>query len=730
MNGRSISYSAVLAKSVARRKIRQPSLPPHRRSSTHALTPEFAESTPTYPSSSSSPSPSQNPSVHEASTSRPLDGFRERRLLELHDSLARGGNPSRVWSYYTGLLNLLNHEKLPLELHQAVLRQCTPTSAQLRYAAARRLMAGNRPSAPHLYEGRFQTIIRNIRSNNEIPTLEDYNFILEQFAAVGHHVGAMHVYKELTHLGIQPRTKTFGLCFQAIAHRLTLPLNKINRPRRTDQTRKMISDLMHDMQRYGIPFTSVNLDLAIRILKETSDMEGFESLMRWGYGIDLSNPDRLPLEYLGTGSVLEGENSPMPGLPNPQPFSTAALNTTIDTLGRMGDVSKLVQAFEVLTQPMPQATEHAFSSFDDDEELGVSVNSESTPTFKPPYAKPNTTTYNTLLRHLAKAGHSVFARHYLLQAMWLDRQTDKALRNALHWHPPHEVMAPHFGINRGTLMPVFGETNRDKNLGLMRWLASKLPKILRRKRADLNYYTNLREKLQDRERRRNQQTGPSPVPASSDAPATNPTDIASSSTASPPAEPVASTSSPAPPPRTRQPEASSRPSASSSMSSLWPSRLSQRLRWYNPNVGSAFNVDVSDESLPSPPVDPRKKTFDFDLHLRILQRDLEEITTFSTHLEQVLGRTTQRVKERLGRRVWSGKDIYLITDGDRRGRVPRDRWRQIVKFKPRTGNEPRGDFRSREPDPRVHRPKSYFYNNTTISEGSYDRAGDQLRSQR
>jgi hypothetical protein len=41
----------------------------------------------------------------------------------------------------------------------------------------------------------------------------------------------------------------------------------------------------------------------------------------------------------------------------PFPFTTTALNTAIDILGRLGDIPKRIQAFEVLTQPLPHANE-------------------------------------------------------------------------------------------------------------------------------------------------------------------------------------------------------------------------------------------------------------------------------------------------------------------------------------------------------------------------------------
>ena len=611
----------------------------------------------------------------------PRDLLRKRKFDDLTDCLSRKGNPSRVWAYYTDLLNFIGYEKLPLDVHQEVLRKCTASARELRVAAARRLIAGNRPKNPHVHEGRFQTIIRNIRATGVKPTVDDYHFILDQFAAVGHHTGAMQVYRELTHLGLEPKTKTFGLCLQAIAHRLTLPCLPINRPRRVAQTRKMIADLMNDMQKFTIPFTSVNLDLTIRILKETSDREGFEMLLKMGYGIDLNYPDRPPLEYFGTGtfsSDLGVGDQIVPKLPTPQPFSTAALNTTVDMLGRLGDISKLVQAFEVLTTPLPpHADQHFSSSFDDEDDFGVSSNPPPTQQFLTPHATPNTTTYNTLLRHVSRAGHAVFARHYVLQAMLLDRQTDRALRNELRNKPLDQVLAPHFSINRGTLLSPFGETNRDKNVGLMRWIWTKFPKILRRKKNDLAFYTELREKLQEVQQGHVDASGSGAVESRSSSP--------SAIHAVSPDEP---------------PNALPNASAFLPSSALSPGRVAsviQRVRRQPPRIGSAFNVNVDVDSPPSPPAPT--KYFDIDLHLRVLQRDIQEIETFSNHVMDILGRSTQRVKERLGRRVWNGKDIYLLTDGDKRRRVSRQKWGEIVQFKPRHRYNPSiGSVLTRTPE--------------------------------
>ncbi|KAF8640152.1 hypothetical protein AX17_001388 [Amanita inopinata Kibby_2008] len=673
-------------------------------------------------------------STSSSNASETVDAVRKQKLHDLRYSLSIIGNPSRVWSHYTNLLNYLGHEELPLEIHQQVLRKCTPSSAELRFAAARRLIVGNRPVTPHIHEGRFQTVVRAIRAMGAAPDLEDYHFILEQFAAVGHHVGVMHVYRELLFLGLEPKPKTFGLCFQAIAHRLTLPVLEVNHARLISQTKKMTADLLSDMQKYHVPFTSVNLDLCVRIMKETLDREGFDSLMKWGYGIDLSNPDRAPLEYMDIGDgdrkvKLGQQNIDIPTLPAPLPFSTAALNTTIDMLGRFGGVSKLVQAFEVLTQPLPQASQHFFSSFDDDD-FGVSV--PASPPFTPPYAKPNTTTFSMLIRHLCRAGHAILARHYLLQVMDLDKLSKVNLRAAVTSKSLDKVTAPRIAINRGTLLPVFGTSNRDKNVGLMRWLNTKLPRIIRKKRAELIYFNEFHERLiHAKEQRDNQEFLHS----------TN-TDTSSMNNRTPPA------SSDVPKMNTKVdvsvPDNPSKASAflpSNLLRRIRPQNLSSRVRWDPAKVGSAFDVDINQEpatsSSPQSASPSHDKPFSLGLHIQILERDLREIEELASRVEDVLGRTIQRVKERLGRRIWAGRDIYLRTE-DRRLKVSRTQWTAMANFQPRRRYSPdEGDVilpcRTRKLDPglKLYRqpiPNTRHYGSLAYASAHQDRLTTALES--
>lgn len=577
-----------------------------------------------------------------------VDALLKQKLMDLEYSLSIRGNPSRIWSQYTSLVNDFGRESLPLEMYQQVLRQCTPPTSKLRFSSARRLLVMNVPRVPHLHEGRFQTIIRAIRSMGMKPDLEDYHFILEQFAAAGHYSGSLHVYKEILHLGLLPNPTTFALCFQAIAHRLTLPILVLHHQRLIAQTKRMTSELLNDMKKFRVTFTPVSLDLCTRILKETLDSNGFDSLMKWGYGIDLSNPDRPALEHsrLEDRKVDVGiPDIELPALHAIVPFSTTALNTTIDVLGRLGNVSKLVQAFETLTTPLPQASQHLFSSFDDDDgDFGVTV--PVSQNFDQ-YAEPNTTTFALLIRHLCSAGHTILARHYLIQLMKLEKEKRHIFRNILKTSPLNKIAAPRISITRATLLPVYGESNRSKHVELMRWLNSKLPRIIKGKRTELAFCKHIREKLMRSQGLLYQQ------------------EYMYSDVSSPSTEGLTPSST-----------------GSNILRAVQPRDSSSRMRRNFAQVGTAMYADLDQElaSYPSSEIRP----FDINLHIELLERELERIEHLAGTVDDVLGRTIQRVKERLGRRVWDAKDLYLSGE-DKRLNVSRAQWIEIVNFKPRRG---------------------------------------------
>ncbi|KAF8520088.1 hypothetical protein JB92DRAFT_1930448 [Gautieria morchelliformis] len=575
---------------------------------------------------------------------------------QLMDSLSRDhANPSRVWSAYLELGRVMGFENVPLHVQQQVLRKSVPDTQKLRYSLARRMQAGNRPSTPHIYESRLQTVVAHIRESGRKPELEDYNFILEQFAAVGHQTGARMVFQELTQvIGVQPSFKTYGLCLQAIAHRLTLPCPYRYQRIMLVEASRMCTELLDDMWDRRIPLTSVNFDLVHRIFKETSDRSTFEKLLRVGYGIDLAYPDRPLLEIQGPG-ILTGvaDIDSFKGF-TPLPFSTAALNTLIDMLGRTKQVSRMVMAYEVLTSPLPTLSNSSPAQWIDDEDDDPTffqfTSSDGGP--RPhefPSAVPNTTTFSLLIRYASKAKHAVFARHYVVQAMIRDREVDAQLRADLSSKPLEEIPSPNFAVNRGTFLPPYGMANRTKHFAFLRWCYGQTRVALQRKKDDLAFYIAWQQKHIIPP---NQEEEPDTVDSSN------------------PSLPVSPTPA-------------------------------------MPELSEALLVDLD---APPPSPKPTHKPIDIGRHIWLLERDVQELGDLVRHIQTGVRRLSQRVKERLGRRIWQGKNIFLMSQ-NARVYVSRRDWMKRVGFVtprrkptlvPSHADSHQAHYGSREPAPHTN----------------------------
>ncbi|OCH88291.1 hypothetical protein OBBRIDRAFT_93148 [Obba rivulosa] len=661
--------------------------------------------------------------------------------------------PSLVWSLYLDLLNHYGPQKIPLELHQAVLRKCSAPPAHMRKALALKISQGGMRHDFHPFEPRFRTIIRNMRESGGAPELDDFHVILEQFAAVGYHQGAAQVLEEIRYFGLKRTSKTFGLCLQALCHRLTLPVWHQLRPVLVREVSRICARLLKQMAEENISFTSVNVDLVIRVLKETMDLESFQQLMRYAYGIDLRFPDRAPLETwqdaplkLGNAEVVKPLHGGSPA--QPLPFSTAALNTTIDMLGRHKQVSLMVQAFEVLTTPLPPGANQTSIFDDDDEDFGISE--PNVATFLRPSARPNKMTYYMLLKWLAMADHEVFVRHYLLQAMRLYHEEDRRLRGDCEAKPPEEIFSPRFTVDRRLLLPVYAYAKRSKEMELLRWVSWNAERVLRKKRTDIEFYVEVRNRwnapISEKElaAEGNAEEASSRAGEASPDPDAGPEPAAAPAPAAPAAEDVSRTAgevfpnpaaglqpaaapapayTDAPPAETRRfslseffnplfsspestshekaqtvGEASPRTDAIPETTAPADTRRPSFFTFFSPSSSSSpeaasqtvvipptpyFDVDL--DAPAAPPADRPPSRFDVQRHLEILCDARDELEVFVREVHAALEHKTLRVKEKLGRRVWKERDVYM-RDRDARVAVGREEWQRKVNFLgPKTG---------------------------------------------
>ncbi|KZT72611.1 hypothetical protein DAEQUDRAFT_592719 [Daedalea quercina L-15889] len=562
----------------------------------------------------------------------------------------------QVWGTYQHLQHQLHYDKLPLEVHQEVLRKCTLPAVEHRAAAARRLTPPSRKKEKHRHEPRMKMIIRNIRVAGFTPSIDDYHFVLEQFAAVGHYKGSMEVMKEVTKAGLPKTPQTYGLCLQALCHRLAMPYYENQRPRLINEVMDFCTKLQTEMEERRVPFTSVNVDLVVRLFKETSDVEGFQKLLKIAYGIDLSFPDRPPLELWGQTPTAEGESSSAvlsgsaEATPSTLPFSTAALTTTIDFFGKLGEVSKLVQAFEVLTTPLPTKSATTSPAYDEDEEDDFGVSNPQVAPWQTPYAVPNTTTYHFLIKWLARARRAHLARHYMLQAIRYEKDVDRQLRIACARKPQSELVPPHMAVNSQMLLAVFGLANRDKDLELMRWTLYKTGQVIKLKKSHIKYYERRWRWWRLAEK------------------------VANESVAK------ASDSEDADPAPSEEAPASTESASSAAFSSYFtPSSASEEVVDKTVHVPPTpyFDVDLT-SSVPSSRTPP--KPFKIGRHLHIIRNDMQQLEDLEERIADAVGRVTQRIKEKLGRRIWHARDIYLSHLG-RRVVISREEWKKKARFR-------------------------------------------------
>ncbi|KAI0751378.1 hypothetical protein C8Q80DRAFT_571942 [Daedaleopsis nitida] len=598
-----------------------------------------------------------------------IDVMRRQKAEDIR-SLLSISRPSHdlVWASYLELLRFFGTAKVPLDIHQGVLRKCAPPASNVRFTHSQRLANGRRFVEDRLYEGRYQKIIRNIRSSGDTPALQDYHCVLELFAAVGNYDGAMMVLREIGRLGLVKEPKTYALCLQALCHRLTLPVWHLDRSKLAEEITQHCYSIIQEMAANRVPYASYNVDLAFRILKETMNMDGFKAILRQAYGIDLEYPDRSPLEYWGkreASSDVEVQDGAPVQLPTQLPFTRSAFHTALDFLGRTRNVSKLVQTFEVITTPLPSSSNPAFDDEDEDD-FGVS-NLQVAP-YKPPHVKPNTTTFHILLRWLSKARHFVLSRHFILVANEVEIAQNRSLRELAKMFPPSDIPAPIMSMNRSLYLPVISLANSNKRIELLRWTLMRMKRTVGWKRHDIEYFEAIREQWIQSGLHR-------PERATEDGPTNDPIIL-------PTAE------------FTSQFSTYFNPSSSSREPRAAPPHLVYNLQ--------APEVREREEA---------KKTFNVDLHLAILRRELDELEVLEKRVEDVIARDIQRIKERLGRRVWGGKNVYL-RDASRRTAVSREVWRLMVNYRPQNEVEER---RRVERTARARERRSSFVEEPTSS---------------
>ncbi|CAE6524007.1 unnamed protein product [Rhizoctonia solani] len=498
----------------------QPEAPPQAKSST-APRLSFSIGPGFFSSSRSSPLSSRRwPTTPESAELRVL-------LLRPNSSI------NAIYDAYLRLVNNAFHLPLPGTMHQVVLRrsvwpvdkiQLPDFSLQLDPFVVRQ-------------ETRLQEVIFQMRADGSEPTLADYHFVLEQMAAMGHQRGAYNVYLEVTRTGHKPTERTIALTLLALVRRHKMRIYDDHIGAVVAESygiaERLVADLLKLQKDPTEPISPMCLDLACRAFKITGSIDKFMAMLKIGYGVDISQPDYLPVEFVERVQAVqkamaskgsEARLFPIPQIPK---FSTHTLNTTLDMLGRSGKPLQMVSAFEVLTNPLPASTRrdmYQYDTWEDDEpekdpSNPISISPRNWLANYVPSAKPNTASLAFMIKHTVNFAKFDLCKHYLLLAIHLDRVCDyklrQQLRTVLRARREHATAAqleyqskprlppsssdalpyvdPPIGIPRVAVSyemftKVWGLANQKAHMRSLRGLVRTVRRVIRRKRKDIHIY--------------------------------------------------------------------------------------------------------------------------------------------------------------------------------------------------------------------------------------------------
>lgn len=214
-----------------------------------------------------------------------------------------------IWRAY---LRVQEHADITPETWRAILEGVVPAAA----AAAEYKPKPWRKRAMTEYfeqgfDERLERVLRDKTSVGQPPTEDDYLFVLHQFSTAGSIKRVEENFETMVGRGIAPSQRAYTLRLRAIR----VWLRRYTSRQAQDLIAKgallswgdavthlpdLVASIMVQVQEGA--FASVIpddlVDEACLIYARLGDWDKFNSLVRWGYGVDLDVPDAIPQEYL------------------------------------------------------------------------------------------------------------------------------------------------------------------------------------------------------------------------------------------------------------------------------------------------------------------------------------------------------------------------------------------------------------------------------------------------
>ncbi|KIO34031.1 hypothetical protein M407DRAFT_3750 [Tulasnella calospora MUT 4182] len=414
--------------------------------------------------------------------------------------------PDIVWERYREL-DHVSRDRLPLNLYRGVLRRCTLPPYTFKQRVAEQIRQSERLPSTNLHplEERLLAVLDAMKVAGYQVEVEDYNYVMEHYAMAGHYRGARKLLDEMElTMKKPPPAETFDYACKAIALHATLPIrNSFEPARRTDLTRAFTS-LLEKMKDANLGYTTAVFAAMIPMYRLMEDLEGMERALKLGFGFDIANPDKHPPEFLerveriAEQAVAAGQAPPI--FPH---ITTSILNNIIIAYGQIGEVAKMITAFEVLTAPLPlpssptpTTNEQGFDEEEDDapifhDHLHPSETSSLSPSVlasRP--CRPNSRTYQELIRWCSLNESLILAQHYLRVALNHDREVDAELRNQLRYGDG-PVWSPPVAVSWTMFRKVYMAAHSKGKTHVIKWLERQANEVLRWKRDDMAWYSQL-----------------------------------------------------------------------------------------------------------------------------------------------------------------------------------------------------------------------------------------------
>lgn len=224
-------------------------------------------------------------------------------------NLAEITQAKRVWEAY---LKIQDHSSISTESWRAIVEAVVPKA--LVAANHRPKRWRTRKLTEYFEQGfddRLERVLRDKLSVGLGPSEDDLLFMLEQFAAAGSVKRSEEVFQRLTDRGFTPSERAFGLRLEAIrvwlwrydsreARDLIEKGDLMSRTEAVAYVPDLVAGIMVQVQasEFAAALPDRLVDEACLIYARLGAWDRFNSLVRWGYGVDLDVPDAIPQEYL------------------------------------------------------------------------------------------------------------------------------------------------------------------------------------------------------------------------------------------------------------------------------------------------------------------------------------------------------------------------------------------------------------------------------------------------